>query len=546
MATVRTDAYQLPLPAGWSDRTAVTIAAPAAADGSVPNLVITREALCAGMGLAGFADGHAQPDARPGRRLRVALERLGGARRASARWCGWSASPVADSAPLVQLQAFFVRDGLGYAICGTATEQAFPGGRAGLPRGARRPALRRSPEPARARSRCCAGERSQAVRRPPRDRRRPRALRARADRARRRRLPGAAAGSAAEADARVWGFPAPDITRHRAPGLRDRPRRRPAVRPRAPADGLADPGSRPCWCMILAGRTDGGLLPHVPAGLHLPRRRRDRRGGRALGARRSPRPAAPAAARTLAVTHPPARRRVRRREVLRLGRAAGAAHGRERVHRGAARPLARQRAPGGRRAHRHRRARLGPGRERRGHAAGRRSRACAAALNAHLPLDVAVLGCSEAPPGFHARFSARSRLYEYRVLRSRAPSPLRAARVWHWPRDVEHDVLERVRPDAARRARLPRLHARRDAAPGLPPHRAERRPGSGAETSSCSASRPTPSCGTWCARSPGRCCRPRPASARPESFARAARRRPARRRGHDGPAACALPGRRTL
>ena len=45
MATVRTDAYQLPLPAGWSDRTAVTIVAPAAADGSVPNLVITREAL---------------------------------------------------------------------------------------------------------------------------------------------------------------------------------------------------------------------------------------------------------------------------------------------------------------------------------------------------------------------------------------------------------------------------------------------------------------------------------------------------------------------
>ena len=65
----------------------------------------------------------------------------------------------------------------------------------------------------------------------------------------------------------------------------------------------------------------------------------------------------------------------------------------------------------------------------------------AAALNAHLPLDVAVLRCAEVPPGFHARFSARSRLYEYRVLRSRAPSPLRAARVWHWPRDVDHEVL---------------------------------------------------------------------------------------------------------
>jgi hypothetical protein len=125
VATVRTDAYQLPLPAGWSDRTAVTMAAPAAADGSVPNLVITREALCNSMGLAGFADGHANLmrdqvdgyellsngwEAIDGERTLVRLVRF----------------QVGDSAPLVQLQAFFVRDGVGYAICGTATEQAFP------------------------------------------------------------------------------------------------------------------------------------------------------------------------------------------------------------------------------------------------------------------------------------------------------------------------------------------------------------------------------------------------------------------------------------
>ena len=64
-----------------------------------------------------------------------------------------------------------------------------------------------------------------------------------------------------------------------------------------------------------------------------------------------------------------------------------------------------------------------------------------AALNAHLPGDVAVLGCALAPEGFHARFSARSRLYEYRVLRSRAPSPLRAARTWHFSRDLSPGVL---------------------------------------------------------------------------------------------------------
>ncbi|MDX6561322.1 MAG: hypothetical protein QOD65_1136 [Gaiellales bacterium] len=125
MATVRTDAYQLPLPAGWSDRTAVTMAAPAADDGSVPNLVITREALCGGMGLAGFADGHAnlmrdQVDAYE--LLSNGWEALDG-ERTLVRMVRFQ---VGESVPLVQLQAFFVRDGLGYAICATATELAFP------------------------------------------------------------------------------------------------------------------------------------------------------------------------------------------------------------------------------------------------------------------------------------------------------------------------------------------------------------------------------------------------------------------------------------
>jgi hypothetical protein len=129
VATVRTDAYQLPLPAGWSDRTAVTIAAPAAADGSVPNLVITREALCDGMGLSGFAEGHAnllrdQVDSYE--LLSNGWETLDG-ERALVRMVRFR---VGDSAPLVQLQAFTLRDGLAYAICGTATEQAFPGAEA--------------------------------------------------------------------------------------------------------------------------------------------------------------------------------------------------------------------------------------------------------------------------------------------------------------------------------------------------------------------------------------------------------------------------------
>ena len=49
---------------------------------------------------------------------------------------------VADSTPLVQLQAFLVRDGLGYAICGTATEAAFAEAEPAFRERARRPALR--------------------------------------------------------------------------------------------------------------------------------------------------------------------------------------------------------------------------------------------------------------------------------------------------------------------------------------------------------------------------------------------------------------------
>ena len=64
-----------------------------------------------------------------------------------------------------------------------------------------------------------------------------------------------------------------------------------------------------------------------------------------------------------------------------------------------------------------------------------------AALNTRLPGDLAVLGATLAPERFHARFSARSRRYEYRVLRSRAPSPLRAGRTWHWPRRLSYEEL---------------------------------------------------------------------------------------------------------
>ena len=64
------------------------------------------------------------------------------------------------------------------------------------------------------------------------------------------------------------------------------------------------------------------------------------------------------------------------------------------------------------------------------------------ALNAALPEDVAVLESAQAPDGFHARFSARSRSYRYRVLTGRR-APLEARRAFWWPRPIDVDALRR-------------------------------------------------------------------------------------------------------
>ncbi len=63
------------------------------------------------------------------------------------------------------------------------------------------------------------------------------------------------------------------------------------------------------------------------------------------------------------------------------------------------------------------------------------------ALNTVLPADVALVAVESAPEGFHARFSARSRAYRYRVLRRRARSPFAERRALWWPRPVDLDAL---------------------------------------------------------------------------------------------------------
>ena len=68
----------------------------------------------------------------------------------------------------------------------------------------------------------------------------------------------------------------------------------------------------------------------------------------------------------------------------------------------------------------------------------------AEALNTHLPSDVAVISVEEAAPDFHARHSARSRTYRYRLFTRRSPSPFETHRSWWHPRPVDEAGLYRA------------------------------------------------------------------------------------------------------
>jgi tRNA pseudouridine38-40 synthase len=63
------------------------------------------------------------------------------------------------------------------------------------------------------------------------------------------------------------------------------------------------------------------------------------------------------------------------------------------------------------------------------------------ALNAKLPEDVRVLGVEEAPGGFNARFSARSKLYRYRISNTRVLSPFQRRYAWHISRDLNLEAM---------------------------------------------------------------------------------------------------------
>jgi tRNA pseudouridine38-40 synthase len=65
----------------------------------------------------------------------------------------------------------------------------------------------------------------------------------------------------------------------------------------------------------------------------------------------------------------------------------------------------------------------------------------AAALNPRLPDEITVLSATPAPTGFHARHSARSRSYRYRLFTRATASPFEIRRSWWLPRPLDEEAL---------------------------------------------------------------------------------------------------------
>ena len=66
------------------------------------------------------------------------------------------------------------------------------------------------------------------------------------------------------------------------------------------------------------------------------------------------------------------------------------------------------------------------------------------ALNANLPPTIRVMKSSRAAPGFHARFSAKGKVYRYLIRNGPILPPHEFGRVWHVPQALQSDILRQA------------------------------------------------------------------------------------------------------
>ena len=63
------------------------------------------------------------------------------------------------------------------------------------------------------------------------------------------------------------------------------------------------------------------------------------------------------------------------------------------------------------------------------------------AINAHLPPEVRILKITRPGADFHSRFSARGKVYTYRICNQWVMPPLELGRAWHFPSPLDAGIL---------------------------------------------------------------------------------------------------------
>ena len=64
------------------------------------------------------------------------------------------------------------------------------------------------------------------------------------------------------------------------------------------------------------------------------------------------------------------------------------------------------------------------------------------AMNNYLPEDISVLSSEEVPDDFHARYSAREKIYEYRICMQTSRPAIDRHRVWHLPYLLDTEAIQ--------------------------------------------------------------------------------------------------------
>jgi tRNA pseudouridine38-40 synthase len=87
------------------------------------------------------------------------------------------------------------------------------------------------------------------------------------------------------------------------------------------------------------------------------------------------------------------------------------------------------------------------------------------ALNAVLPWDVRIISLEKARPDFHARKCAKSKIYQYRIVRSRQVSPFDFRYALHWPYPLDLRAMRAAAPLFVRRADFTAFSSNRERNP---------------------------------------------------------------------------------